>query len=132
MSQELLYLFGSLAILLVLILVQAASTVLVNGLSYGLGPRDQPAREDAFAGRAKRTVNNHIEGLVLFGFAILIVEASGLNSGLTTLGAALYFWARLAYAPIYLLGVPVIRTIVWSVGLVGTLIILYACGSAAI
>lgn len=132
MSQEMLYLFGSILILLGLIVVQAASTVLVNGLPYGLGPRDHEGKEDVFSGRARRTVNNHIEGLVLFGFAILIVEASGLNSALTTLGAALYFWARLAYAPIYLLGVPVIRTIVWTVSLLGILIVLYACGAAAI
>ena len=131
MSQELLYLFGSVIILLVLIVAQAANTVINNGIGYGVGPRDEPAETNAFGGRAKRAVANHIEGLALFGFAILIVEVSGLNSNLSTMGAALYFWARLAYGPIYLLGVPWIRTIVWTVGLIGTLIVYYVIGAAA-
>lgn len=132
MSQELLYLFGSIVILIGLLVAQAVNNVVTNGLAYGLGPRDEPGRPNVFAGRAKRSVANHIEGLAIFGFAILIVETSGLSNSMTTLGAALYFWARLAYAPIYLLGVPVIRTIVWFVGLVGTLMVLYVCATSAL
>lgn len=132
MSQEMLYLFGSVLILLGLIVVQAASGLVVNGIGYALGPRDEPAKTDALSGRAQRSVANHVEGLLLFGFAILIVETSGLNSGLTTLGAALYFWARLAYAPVYLLGIPVLRTLIWAVSLAGILIVLYEVGVAGL
>lgn len=131
MSIELLYLFGSVALMVVLIGVQAASTIKVNGMSWGLGPRDEPARQDTFSARAKRALDNHVEGLVLFGFAILVVEAGELNSSLSALGGALYFWARLVYAPVYLLGIPVLRTLVWTVGFVGTLVVLYVCGMAA-
>ncbi len=131
MSIELLYLLGSVAIMVVLIGVQAASTIKVNGLSWGLGPRDEPAQQDTFSARAKRTLNNHVEGLVLFGFAVLIVEAAGANSSLSALGSALYFWARLVYAPVYLVGIPVLRTLVWAAGFIGTLIVIYACGLAA-
>ena len=126
LSQEMLYLFGSVVIMLLLIVIQAASTVLANGIGWGLGSRDEPAKPDAFAGRAKRTLHNHVEGLIVFGFAILIVEVAGLNSSLTVMGAALFFWARLAYAPVYLFGIPVLRTLVWAVGLVGILMVLYA------
>lgn len=132
MSQELLYLFGSIVILIGLIAAQATNTVISSGMAYGLGPRDEPGKPNVFAGRAKRTIANHIEGLVIFGFAILIVETAGLSNGLTTLGAALYFWARLAYAPVYLLGIPVVRTLVWAVGLVGTLMVLYVCATSAL
>ena len=125
MSQEMLYLFGSLVILVVLIAVQATSTVLANGMKWGLGPRDEPGKPGLFNGRAKRALYNHIEGLMIFGFAILIVETNGLNSGLTVMGAALYFWARLVYAPVYMLGIPVLRTLIWAISLVGILIELY-------
>lgn len=132
MSQEMLYLFGSVVILLVLIAVQATSTVLANGVKWGLGPRDDAAKQDVFSGRARRTVQNHIEGLVLFGFAILLIETSGLNSDLSKVGAALYFWARLAFAPAYLLGIPVIRTLIWAVGLLGILIEFYVIASTGL
>lgn len=132
MSQEMLYLFGSVVILLVLIAVQATSTVFANGVKWGLGPRDEAAKQDVFSGRARRTVQNHIEGLVLFGFAILLIETSGLNSGLSKAGAALYFWARLAFAPAYLLGIPVVRTLIWAVGLLGILIELYVIASTGL
>ena len=132
MSQELLYLFGSVVILLILLLVQASSTVLANGMQWGLGNRDEPAKPGVFSGRAKRTVQNHIESLALFGFAILVVETSDLNSGLTVTGAALYFWARLAYAPVYLIGIPVLRTLIWAVGLAGILIELYVIATTGL
>lgn len=132
MSQELLYLFGSVVILIVLIAVQAASTVLANGMQWGLGNRDEPARPSVFAGRAKRTVQNHIESLIMFGFPILLIETSDLNSGLTMMGAALYFWARLVYAPVYLIGIPVLRTLVWAVGLAGILIELYVIATTGL
>ena len=41
-----------------------------------------------------------------------------------TLARALYLSARLAYAPIYVIGVPVLRTVVWGVSFVGLLQIL--------
>ena len=91
-----------------------------------------PAKDDLFAGRAKRTVQNHMEGLALFGFAILIIEMSGLNSDLSKTGAALFFWARLAYAPAYLLGIPTVRTLIWAVSLVGILIELYVIAATGL
>ena len=131
-SQEMMYLFGSVVILLVVLFVQSVTTVLANGIRWGLGPRDVPAKDDLLAGRARRTVQNHIEGLVLFGFAVLIIEVAGLNSDLSRIGAALYFWARLAFAPAYLLGIPNIRTLIWLVSLAGILIELYVIVSTGL
>lgn len=132
MSQELLYLFGSIVILIGLLVSQAANTVVSKGMGWAVGPRDDAGEPNVFGGRVKRTIANHIEGLVIFGFAILIVETAGLENSTTAMGAALYFWARLAYAPIYLLGVAWLRTIVWSVSLVGLLMVLYVCATSAI
>ena len=132
MSQELLYLFGSIIILIGLIVSQAANTVVSKGMGWAVGPRDKPAEDNVFAGRVKRAIANHIEGLVIFGFAVLIVETANLENATTAMGAALYFWARLAYAPIYLLGIAWVRTLVWSVSLVGILMVLYVCATSAL
>ena len=44
----------------------------------------------------------------------------------TALGAQCYFWARLAYVPLYAAGVPYLRTVVWGVSLWGLLQLLWA------
>jgi len=48
------------------------------------------------------------------------------NTPHTALGAQLYFWARVAYLPIYLAGIPYLRTAVWAVSLWGMLQVLEA------
>jgi uncharacterized MAPEG superfamily protein len=35
------------------------------------------------------------------------------------MGATIFFWARLAYAVIYLIGIPWLRTLAWFVGVIG-------------
>jgi len=42
------------------------------------------------------------------------------------IGAQIFFWARLAYFPVYLAGIKYLRTAVWTVGLIGLLLILAA------
>ena len=44
----------------------------------------------------------------------------------TALGAQMYFWARLAYVPIYAAGIPYLRTLVWAVSIWGLLQLLWA------
>ena len=41
----------------------------------------------------------------------------------TALGAQLFFWARLVYVPVYLIGIPWVRTGVWAVSVVGLVLI---------
>jgi uncharacterized MAPEG superfamily protein len=64
-----------------------------------------------------------LENLVLF--AILVVAASivGKINATTTLGAELFFWGRLAYAPIYIIGIPWLRTATFAVSIVGLVMI---------
>jgi uncharacterized MAPEG superfamily protein len=44
----------------------------------------------------------------------------------TALGSALFFWARLAYAIIYIAGVPWLRTLAWLVSVAGIAMI-FSC-----
>jgi uncharacterized MAPEG superfamily protein len=41
-------------------------------------------------------------------------------------GAQLYFWARVAYVPLYVAGVPLIRSLVWNVGTIGIMLLIVA------
>jgi uncharacterized MAPEG superfamily protein len=39
----------------------------------------------------------------------------------TAIGAQVYFWARVAYLPVYVVGIPYLRTAVWAASLWGIL-----------
>ena len=54
---------------------------------------------------------------------VLAAMAAGKLNDMTLLGAHLFFWSRLAYAVIYVIGVPYLRTTVWAVSAVGLVLI---------
>jgi len=83
-------------------------------------PGDNPF-DDEWAHRAYRAHMNAFEGLILFAPAVLAVVVSGLTSETTAIASAVYFGARLLYAPFYYFEVPILRTAIWMVGLGATL-----------
>ena len=54
-------------------------------------------------------------------FAILVVAAvlAGKTNAMTLLGAQIFLYARIAYALVYIAGLPWVRTAVWGVSVVG-------------
>ncbi len=52
-------------------------------------------------------------------------RASAASAARTVLACELYFWARVAYVPLYAFGVPVVRTLVWLVSFAGLLMLLF-------
>lgn len=96
--------------------------------AYTSGPRDAPpprplSRRTA---RLQRALNNHFEGLILFTIAVLVVTLSHQSSGLTAACGWTYFAARLLYIPAYALGWAPWRSLIWSVGLLATIVMLVA------
>ena len=69
-------------------------------------------------------MRNFLETFPIFAVAVLIAAALNRHTAMTVLGAQLYFWARVAFVPVYALGVPVVRTLVWAVSLVGIVLVL--------
>ena len=49
---------------------------------------------------------------------VLILDAVGRSTPATVAACAVYFWARLAHAVVYALGIPVARTLAFAVGFV--------------
>ncbi len=83
-------------------------------------PGDSPFNDD-WAHRAYRAHMNAFEGLALFAPLAIAVDISGISNATTVLASAIFFWARLIYAPLYYFNVPYLKTAVWSVGLVATM-----------
>jgi len=57
---------------------------------------------------------------------VLAVVLQGSNTARTALGTELYFWARLVYLPVYIIGIPYLRTLVWGVSIFGLLMVVAA------
>ena len=55
---------------------------------------------------------------------MLGAAAAGHLGRKTLIGAHLYFWARVVYVPLYAAGVPVVRTIVWTIATAGLLLVI--------
>jgi uncharacterized MAPEG superfamily protein len=92
--------------------------------------RDALPPETALAGRADRAVKNMLENMVLFIAAWAAAKGAGAGGWKVTRGAQLFFAARLLYWPVYLAGVRVVRTGLWSAGVVGIGLLVYAAVSA--
>jgi uncharacterized MAPEG superfamily protein len=123
MKPELMYLLYSVVLTFVQVLIAAAAANQVVGLTRLAGNRDDLPVFIGFAGRARRAHLNAIENLVLFAVLVLVAVAAGKTNATTALGAMIFFWARLAYAAIYLIGVPWLRTLAWFVSVIGMVMI---------
>lgn len=96
-----------------------------RGLKWNAGNRDaEPKPLTGIAARAFRANQNFLETFAFFAAAALAVALAKENTPHTALGAQLYFWARAAYLPVYLIGIPYLRTLVWVVSLWGLLQVL--------
>src|SRR3954464_13263547 len=77
----------------------------LEGLRRSMGNRDSPPPATPISGRADRAAMNMLENLVLFTALAAALNFSGRNTAQAELGANIFFWARVAYFPIYLAGI---------------------------
>jgi uncharacterized MAPEG superfamily protein len=127
MRIELIMLAWTLVLALVQVFLPIMGRTRQLGSKWNAGPRDEPLPPPGpVTGRLERAQRNLYETLPLFAAAVLAAVVAGRTNGLTALGAQLYFWARVVYVPLYALGVPYVRSLVWLVSLAGLLMILAA------
>jgi uncharacterized MAPEG superfamily protein len=97
-----------------------------RGLKWSTGNREGEAPLTGMAERAGRASRNFLEMFAFFAAAVLAVVVAQRTSATTLLGAQLYFWARVLYLPVFAIGIPYLRTLVWAVSLVGIVLVLGA------
>ena len=123
MSVDLKLLIWSVALTLVQMVVAVIGAQGKVGLPPLIGNRDDLPQMTGFAGRAQRAHRNMLESLVLFAVLVLVAQIAGKANATTALGAQLFFWGRVAYAVVYWIGIPWVRTLVWAVSLIGLIMI---------
>jgi uncharacterized MAPEG superfamily protein len=119
MSPELKYLLFSTILCFVQVLIAATGANQQVGLPTLAGNREDLPALSGWAGRARRAHLNMVENLVLFAALVLIVDDVGKSNATTAMGAMIFFWARLAYAVIYVAGIAWLRTVAWFVSVIG-------------
>lgn len=68
--------------------------------------------------RADRTYLNAVEVFAPFAALVLIAHVAGKANAMTAFWAMSFFWLRVAHAVVYLLAIPFIRTLVFTLGFV--------------
>ena len=123
MKPELMLLVWAVLLTFVQMLIAVSGATLQVGLPTLAGNREGLAPFTGWAGRATRAHRHMLESLVLFAALVLVAVLAGKTNATTLLGAQIFFWARVAYAVIYLIGIPWLRTAVWLVSVVGLALI---------
>lgn len=127
MTTELCMLMWSVVLGLVQIALAASGSVIQRGLTWAVGARDGEAKAlTGISARLYRASSNFLETFPLFAVVVLLALALNRHTALTVLGAQLYFWARLVYVPAYAAGIPWLRSLIWTVSIVGIVLVLAA------
>ena len=81
-----------------------------------VGNRDNPPEMSVVASRLDRAKNNMLEALPIFlGLALLALVKGG-DTSKVAYAASVFLIARIVYVPAYVSGVPMLRSLVWLVG----------------
>lgn len=116
----------SVLILIAHIVLQAMAATKELGSQWNAGPRDEGKKvEGKLAGRAERASANFRETYPAFIALAFGVVMAGDPAGLALIGAWIWIICRIIYIPLYLAGIPYIRSLVWIGSLIGLLLMLF-------
>ena len=125
MTPELTYLIYAAILLIAHVLVQATLSDLSKGIGWALGPQDEARDQNVVAGRVQRALRNYLETLPAFVIAALVLAVTERGTETSALGAAIWFWARIAYIPAYASGIPLVRSAAFFASLAGVAMMLW-------
>ena len=123
MTPELSLLVWSVILTFVQMLIAVQGSMMQVGLLTLVGNREGFPEIKGWAGRAMRAHLNMIQNMALFIPLVLVAVAANKTNSTTLVGAEIFFWARVVYAVVYLIGIPWVRTATWAVSLIGLIMI---------
>ena len=96
------------------------------GRQWNVGARDEALPPPSpMSGRTMRAQANFLETFPIAIIALLGVVIAQRTSATTALGGWIWLGARAVYLPLYIAGVPVVRTIVWTISMIGLGMVLW-------
>lgn len=125
MSGEMFWLALTVGLCLVIWIPYTALYGGIVGLKRATTDVPPTAQLPDWARRCHRVHVNLIETLVPFAILVLMLQAAGKSDGSTATAAAIFFFARVAHAVFYTMGIPYLRTPAFAVS---WLVCLYLLG----
>ena len=96
------------------------------GRKWNVSARDEALPPpNPVTGRLIRAQANFQETFPIAAVALLAVVIAGRASQWTALGGWIWLGARVAYLPLYAMGVPVVRTVVYTLSIVGLAMVIW-------
>jgi uncharacterized MAPEG superfamily protein len=90
--------------------------IIVRGLMGAMAnPNPRAKAQSPWAQRLYFAHTNAVDNLVLFAPLVLILDSRNVSTDITAAACAVFFWARLAYTVVYTAGIPVLRTLAFTV-----------------
>ncbi|MFN3350886.1 MAPEG family protein [Pseudorhodoplanes sp.] len=127
LSKELFWLTMTCLLTLVVWLPYVLDRIMVRGLWATL---DNPSAKDKpqspWAQRLYFAHTNAVDNLAVFAPLVLILNTLDISTRTTAIACAVYFWSRLAHAIVYALGVPVLRTLAFTVSFLAQVVLVLA------
>jgi len=116
MTLELKYLVYVTALTAVLWVPYILNRIAVRGVADAVSYPENPKPVAKWAARLQAAHGNAVENLVVFATLVLVAQATGVSNETTVFACCMYFWARLAHAVVYALGLPWLRTLTFAAG----------------
>jgi uncharacterized MAPEG superfamily protein len=97
------------------IVAQVAANGFLTRANY-VDPAQRPL--PLWGRRADRTHLNAVESFAPFAALVIVAHVSGKANAMTAFWATCFFWLRLGHAVVYLLAIPYVRTVIFTLGYV--------------
>ncbi|MCP5381214.1 MAG: MAPEG family protein [Kordiimonadaceae bacterium] len=98
--------------------------IMIRGLMGAMAnPSTDDKQQAAWAIRAHAAHNNAVENLVIFAPLVIATHILGVATPLTATMCVVYFVARLAHYIVYVMGIPVARTLAFAISFVAELVL---------
>ena len=127
MTSELYWLTLTLMFTAVMWVPYILNRIAVRGLMDAMGyERADSKPHSEWAQRAMSAHRNAIENIGIFAGLVLVAHAAGATGGATATAATVFFLARVVHWVVFVLGIPVVRTLAFAVSWVCLMVIGFA------
>ncbi len=126
MTQEQMYLALTALLTGTLWIPYIVGQVVTNGFLASENYKDPAPREvPLWAQRCNRAHINAVESFAPFAAIVILIQLAGGSTATTAFFVAAFFWLRLLHAIVYIIGIPFVRTLVFTLAWICVVVLFF-------